>query len=640
MNTKYLGQDKLIDYLKGQNNLSRLSYYGFLLHNRKVIIKSISSPDTWDSLNNMWITKFFKEAEQLFDKESYLNLKNKVDTENRRLNNKIRTLWEEIIDLYKKLNKENHNNTGRKRKCSKSSSVDPLVETIEISSDDESEIYSEINNNEYKDNLEVEFEVGPSITTTKFKSKKRTSNSVYPTEDSPMETWILPSGKSAVDVISGPSSLYKSHPSHMGIIRLGTKIQQPGWIGNDDWEYLQESVEYPKDSLGQTSPAEYSECLYNVKFDAKNKQMAFVVNVLRWFADVVFNPTSAFHCPCEQESILGSLLVHPILQYVSNIYNKHVYIPGEFYLQASANQRLIRRSLKPEDNKPLGLKIDGVFESTYSTGNKSVEFGMIEMSGGYNTDDFPRYLKDHVRGCWGMRDILNNIATMLPCGDYKVMRQLRTWFLHTHGLDVQLWGIDIPVKKVYRMFLLGTFRFPINWEDHYELMHALPILWNFGKGLSDSAEVLENLKKSHNRNSISSSKTLALKTYIRHIKQSPKKPIGKKARTINPMKREQLEDPPSPSPVFITRERYRENYIQRIVTRKEKKEDYVKNKAMALSFSTENYRKMFKQLDKLGEGSYGSVWKAFHLLDGKSYAVKKIDILNILRTELLGSQGS
>ncbi|GES73333.1 hypothetical protein GLOIN_2v1478829 [Rhizophagus clarus] len=210
MNTKYLGQDKLIDYLKGQNNLSRLSYYGFLLHNRKVIIKSISSPDTWDSLNNMWITKFFKEAEQLFDKESYLNLKNKVDTENRRLNNKIRTLWEEIIDLYKKLNKENHNNTGRKRKCSKSSSVDPLVETIEISSDDESEIYSEINNNEYKDNLEVEFEVGPSITTTKFKSKKRTSNSVYPTEDSPMETWILPSGKSAVDVISGPSSLYKS----------------------------------------------------------------------------------------------------------------------------------------------------------------------------------------------------------------------------------------------------------------------------------------------------------------------------------------------------------------------------------------------------------------------------------------------
>ncbi|CAG8720223.1 2389_t:CDS:2 [Rhizophagus irregularis] len=62
------------------------------------------------------------------------------------------------------------------------------------------------------------------------------------------------------------------------------------------------------------------------------------------------------------------------------------------------------------------------------------------------------------------------------------------------------------VKKVYRMFLLGAFRFPISWEDHHELLHALPILWNFG-------------------------------------------PIGKKARNINPMKREEFEDPSSPSPM-------------------------------------------------------------------------------------------
>ncbi|GBC50448.2 uncharacterized protein OCT59_001560 [Rhizophagus irregularis] len=556
-------QDKLHNYLKGQEKLSYLSYYGFLLRNRKVIVESISFPNTWDNLNIMWKTKFLKEAEQIFDKESYIYLKNKVDAENRRLYKKLRILWEEIINTYKE-NKENHNGVDvKKGKYSKDSSVAPLVETTEIvNSGDESEIYSNINDNEYKDDLDVEFvgsEVGPSIATTEFKSKNRISTSVYPTDDSPMETWILPSGKSVVDVISGHSSLHKSHPSYMGIIRLGTKIQQPEWIGSDDWEYLQESVEFPKDSLGPdakklfndlletNSLAEYSECINNAKFDAKNKQMVFVVNVLRWFADVVFNPTNAFHCPCEQESILGSLLLHPILQYVSNIYNKYVYIPGEFYLQASANQRLIRRNIKPEDNKPLGLKIDGVFEST---GNRPFEFGMIEMSGGYNTDDFPRYLKDHVRGCWGMRDLLNNIATMLPCGDYKVMRQLRVWFLHTHGQDVQIWGMDIPAKKVYLMFLLGTFRFPISWEDHYELMHALPILWNFGKGLNETVDVLEKLKKSHSRNSILSSKTSALKTYIRPIKQSPKKPTGKKARTINPMKREQLEDPPSPSPVF------------------------------------------------------------------------------------------
>ncbi|CAB5182637.1 unnamed protein product [Rhizophagus irregularis] len=365
------------------------------------------------------------------------------------------------------------------------------IEIIEISSDDDnSDIYSDFDDeNNNKDDLEIGIEVGPDIAPTELKSKGTIS--VYPAEDRPTDTWVLPSGKFVADAICGPPTLHKSHPSNMGIVHLGAK----------------------------NSLVEYSEYLHNIRFDTKNKQMEFAINILWWFTDVVFNPCSAFHCPCEQESILG----------------------GEFYLQTSANQRLIQRKLKLEDGNPLGLKIDRVFQSA---DNKPFEFGMIELSGGYNTNDFPRYLKDHVRGCWGMQ---NNIATKLAFGDYKNMRQLRAWFLHTHGGKTRSssWGIDIPVKKVYRMFLLGAFRFPINWEDHHELLHALPILWNFGKGLNDTVDVLENLKKSHNRNSIISKKS-ELKTYIHHIKQSPKKPIGKKARNINPMKREEIEDPPSP----------------------------------------------------------------------------------------------
>ncbi|CAB4478635.1 unnamed protein product [Rhizophagus irregularis] len=388
------------------------------------------------------------------------------------------------------------------------------IEIIEISSDDDnSDIYSDFDDeNNNKDDLEIGIEVGPDIAPTELKSKGTIS--VYPAEDRPTDTWVLPSGKFVADAICGPPTLHKSHPSNMGIVHLGAK----------------------------NSLVEYSEYLHNIRFDTKNKQMEFAINILWWFTDVVFNPCSAFHCPCEQESILGSLLIHPILQYVL----KHSQQICEFYLQTSANQRLIQRKLKLEDGNPLGLKIDRVFQSA---DNKPFEFGMIELSGGYNTNDFPRYLKDHVRGCWGMQ---NNIATKLAFGDYKNMRQLRAWFLHTHGVSLftnrtrsSSWGIDIPVKKVYRMFLLGAFRFPINWEDHHELLHALPILWNFGKGLNDTVDVLENLKKSHNRNSIISKKS-ELKTYIHHIKQSPKKPIGKKARNINPMKREEIEDPPSP----------------------------------------------------------------------------------------------
>ncbi|PKY19943.1 hypothetical protein RhiirB3_384482 [Rhizophagus irregularis] len=348
------------------------------------------------------------------------------------------------------------------------------IEIIEISSDDDnSDIYSDFDDeNNNKDDLEIGIEVGPDIAPTELKSKGTIS--VYPAEDRPTDTWVLPSGKFVADAICGPPTLHKSHPSNMGIVHLGAK----------------------------NSLVEYSEYLHNIRFDTKNKQMEFAINILWWL--------------------------------------------GEFYLQTSANQRLIQRKLKLEDGNPLGLKIDRVFQSA---DNKPFEFGMIELSGGYNTNDFPRYLKDHVRGCWGMQ---NNIATKLAFGDYKNMRQLRAWFLHTHGVSLftnrtrsSSWGIDIPVKKVYRMFLLGAFRFPINWEDHHELLHALPILWNFGKGLNDTVDVLENLKKSHNRNSIISKKS-ELKTYIHHIKQSPKKPIGKKARNINPMKREEIEDPPSP----------------------------------------------------------------------------------------------
>ncbi|CAJ0755890.1 19414_t:CDS:2 [Entrophospora sp. SA101] len=231
-----------------------------------------------------------------------------------------------------------------------------------------------------------------------------TSVLAYPTKDSPMDIWLLPSGKSVAEVTCGPSTLHKPHPSYIGII-LGSRIQWPKWIENEDWIYLQESIEYPKDPLGS-----------------------------------------------DMEKLFNNLLE------------------------------------TPEDNKPLGLKIDGVFQTV---NDNPLEIGMIELSGRYNTHDFPQYLKDHVHGCWGQHDLLNNIAMMLLYGNYKNMRHLRTWFFHTHGKDVQIWGMDLP------------------------------------RGLNDSVNVLEELKKTHHRNSLLHSQASALKRYIRHIKHSLKNPLAK-----------------------------------------------------------------------------------------------------------------
>nr|CAG8527328.1 837_t:CDS:2 [Entrophospora candida] len=185
-------------------------------------------------------------------------------------------------------------------------------------------------------------------------------------------------------------------------------------------------------------------------------------------------------------------MAHPVLQYLVNATNSQpYYVPyvfhGEICLTASANQHFLRQDLKPTDDKPLGMKVDGLFCSSRN------EIGMVKLSGGYLTFDMPRYLKDHIKGFCGCHDLLNDI------------------FLKNRlGLDVQVWGMDLPASKVYRMFLIGTFQFPINWDEHYKLVPALKILWNLGQ-----FSALENI--------------------ISNVEDSPPKPIGKESQIINPM---------------------------------------------------------------------------------------------------------
>ena len=40
---------------------------------------------------------------------------------------------------------------------------------------------------------------------------------------------------------------------------------------------------------------------------------------------------------------------------------------GKVYLKASANQQLLRRNLEPDDDQPLGMKVDGTFQCSHGT---------------------------------------------------------------------------------------------------------------------------------------------------------------------------------------------------------------------------------------------------------------------------------
>ncbi|CAH1760370.1 8291_t:CDS:2 [Entrophospora sp. SA101] len=316
----------------------------------------------------------------------------------------------------------------------------------------------------------------------------------YPNKDSPDNIWKLPSGKSIDKIIRGPKNLHKSHPSCLGILRIGSKIRKPEWIKQEDWDYLNSSVEYPHYNLSTeiedlfnvlletNSLNEYKNCLYNVTFDReKNIEMTFVTDVLLWFAKNIFNTTSAFHSINKNEALLGSLMIHPVLQYLS-----------------------------PND--------------------KGLEIGMVELSGGYLTKDTPRYLKDHVKGNWGCRDLLNEIITKYNHGDYKILRHLRVWFFHIHGLEVQIWGMDLPVAKTYRMFLIDAFYLPISTRG---IQKVTSPKYNYTLSISK------------------------LKRYMGDAKSSPQKPMGKKSHIINPVVHHMYHDhddsndyydPPSPSP--------------------------------------------------------------------------------------------
>ncbi|RUP44893.1 hypothetical protein BC936DRAFT_148889 [Jimgerdemannia flammicorona] len=142
-----------------------------------------------------------------------------------------------------------------------------------------------------------------------------------------------------------------------------------------------------------------------------------------------------------------------------NYWLTKVIAEGEILLSASSARRAVRRNLGPEDDKPLGLKIDGFWRSP---GNSDYEIGMLEISGGHLTNDLPRYLKDHVCGFWGMRDLLDYIAGKLSKGDISIMRKLHIWFIHVYEHEIQVWSMDLPASGIYHMTLIDKISLPIN----------------------------------------------------------------------------------------------------------------------------------------------------------------------------------
>ncbi|CAG8636112.1 9749_t:CDS:2, partial [Racocetra fulgida] len=159
--------------------------------------------------------------------------------------------------------------------------------------------------------------------------------------------------------------------------------------------------------------------------------------------DIIIRAPKNLHKSQQQKDwdYLNSSVDYPHYDLSTEIEDLFIVLLDTIYLKASANQRLLRRNLKPDDDKPLGMKVDGSFQFPDERG---LEIGMVELSGGYLTNDLPRYLKDHVKGYWGCRDLLNDVITNFNHDDtLKVLEE----FKRSHRRNTLLRFQSIALKN-------------------------------------------------------------------------------------------------------------------------------------------------------------------------------------------------
>ncbi|GBC14256.2 hypothetical protein GLOIN_2v1826122 [Rhizophagus irregularis DAOM 181602=DAOM 197198] len=100
--SNYPGQNILIEYLKERG--SKSSYCGFLNFSSEFITASISPTDTCNSIDTIWVRHFLKEANSLFNQDTYVEIRNKVNEEHFRCMKFLQKFWQRIIKEHKKEN--------------------------------------------------------------------------------------------------------------------------------------------------------------------------------------------------------------------------------------------------------------------------------------------------------------------------------------------------------------------------------------------------------------------------------------------------------------------------------------------------------------------------------------------------------
>ncbi|KAG1050632.1 hypothetical protein G6F43_007109 [Rhizopus delemar] len=127
--------------------------------------------------------------------------------------------------------------------------------------------------------------------------------------------------------------------------------------------------------------------------------------------------------------------------------------------------------------------------------DETIEICLLEVSGKYESNDIPRFSYDHVKGCFGVLSMLNNIIKAY----HKAAITLRVPFVHARGESIYLWSLEVCNNKLYAFQKIYEAKVPFEWLDQAEVLSFGVFVWLLRNLLSKLVESIEAMAREHDK---------------------------------------------------------------------------------------------------------------------------------------------
>ncbi|KAI8070641.1 uncharacterized protein B0P05DRAFT_513835 [Gilbertella persicaria] len=129
----------------------------------------------------------------------------------------------------------------------------------------------------------------------------------------------------------------------------------------------------------------------------------------------------------------------------------------------------------------------------------NIEICLLEISGKYKLNDIPHTIYDHVKGCFGVLCMLNNLIKKYHKATIETAITLKVPFVHARGDAIHLWSLEICDNKLYALQKLYEAKIPLSWLDKAEVLSLGILLWLLRGLLSTLISTIDTMQEEHDR---------------------------------------------------------------------------------------------------------------------------------------------